>query len=192
LQNTSSESIPTQKGESLAQSAVTSPEAFAELYRLYLPQVYRYHLARSGDQSTAQDLTAQTFIAALEGLPGFRGQGSFIAWLMGIARRKLALHYRSQRRHFPLEEADSLPDPADPPDVRVDTRLNLRQLKLSACASLPSSPALKPLRCLAKARLPSKCWFYAVCVTCEIFVRFLSRRLNDVLYQSPRPGGCPG
>ncbi|MFZ5808120.1 MAG: RNA polymerase sigma factor [Chloroflexota bacterium] len=128
MQNTSTESIPTQKGEILAQSAVTSPEAFAELYRLYLPQVYRYHLARSGDQSTAQDLTAQTFIAALEGLPGFRGQGSFIAWLMGIARRKLALHYRSLRRHLPLEQADSLPDPADPPDVRVDSRLNLRQL----------------------------------------------------------------
>ena len=72
----------------LARQAVQSREAFAELYRRNLARVYRYHIAHTGHSKDAEDLTSQTFMAALEGIGSFRGSGSFAAWLLGIASKK--------------------------------------------------------------------------------------------------------
>jgi RNA polymerase sigma-70 factor (ECF subfamily) len=114
--------------ESLASQATRQPQAFAELYHRHFLRVYRYHLARTGSAVDAQDLTSQTFMAALEGVTGFRGSGSFIAWLMGIARRKTALHYRAQRAPLPLEAADSLADPRPSPEITTFQRLDMAQV----------------------------------------------------------------
>jgi hypothetical protein len=46
--------------------------AVAALYRRYLTPVYRYFCARTGDAGLAEDLTSQTFVAVLEGLPRYR------------------------------------------------------------------------------------------------------------------------
>jgi len=51
----------------LASQARTDPEAFAELYSRHVRSVYRYYLAHTGDIKDAEDLTSQTFMAALEG-----------------------------------------------------------------------------------------------------------------------------
>src|SRR5262249_58042639 len=49
------------------------------------------------------DLAQDVFLAALEGAPSFRRGDDFGAWLRGIARNKLLLHFRSQsRRHQAL------------------------------------------------------------------------------------------
>ncbi len=50
--------------EMLAHRASHDPDAFALLYQRYLNRVYRYLLSRVGDDQDAQDLTAQTFLAA--------------------------------------------------------------------------------------------------------------------------------
>ncbi len=89
----------------LAREALTSAEAFAELYRRNVTRVYRYHMAHTGNVKDAEDLTSQTFLAALEGLHMFRGNGSFAAWLMGIASRRRALFFRGRRLEVPLEAA---------------------------------------------------------------------------------------
>jgi len=72
----------------LARQAITDADAFAELYRRHLTRVYRYHIAHTGNIKDAEDLTSQTFMAALEGIHSFRGTGSFAAWIMGIASKK--------------------------------------------------------------------------------------------------------
>jgi RNA polymerase sigma-70 factor (ECF subfamily) len=79
----------------LAKTAREDADAFAELYRRHLTRVYRYHMARVGNVKDAEDLTSQTFMAALEGIRSFRGSGSFAAWLMGIASKKRAFFFRS-------------------------------------------------------------------------------------------------
>lgn len=61
----------------LAKRAIHDIEAFTELYRRNLTRVYRYHIAHVGNQKDAEDLTSQTFIAALEGIRSFRGGGLF-------------------------------------------------------------------------------------------------------------------
>lgn len=79
--------------------------AFNVLYQKYVQPVYRYQLNRIGAPAEAEDATAQTFLAALEGLPRYRDDGHFAAWLFGIARRKATDHFRQQRRQTTLQES---------------------------------------------------------------------------------------
>ena len=63
----------------LARQARVNAEAFAELYRRHVTRIYRYHMAHIGNVKDAEDLTSQTFMAALEGIRSYRGAGSFAA-----------------------------------------------------------------------------------------------------------------
>jgi RNA polymerase sigma-70 factor, ECF subfamily len=115
--------------ENLATQAHRQPQAFAELYNRHFLRVYRYHMARTGNVADAQDLTSQTFMAALEGVGGFKGSGSFCAWLMGIARRKTALHYRAQKPLTPLETAGVMADPRPSPEASTFQRLDMAHIQ---------------------------------------------------------------
>ena len=112
----------------LARRAARDPEAFSELYQRFLPGVYRYHLARTGQVQEAEDLTAQTFLTAWEAIGGFRGQGSFAAWLFGIASHKLADHYRRRRVDLPLELAEVQRSPDPLPEEAVVQSLEMRRV----------------------------------------------------------------
>jgi len=92
----------------LARRAAHNPDAFTDLYHRYLPGIYRYHLARTGHVQEAEDLTAQTFLTALEFISSFSGRGSLSSWLFGIASHKLADHYRRSRIELPLEQVEDL------------------------------------------------------------------------------------
>lgn len=87
--------------------------AFAALYRRYLPKVYRYFYVRTGAVQPAEDLTSQTFTAALESLPRYRERGTFAAWLFAIASRRYADACRIQAT-VPPEVAGEAWDPPDP------------------------------------------------------------------------------
>jgi RNA polymerase sigma factor (sigma-70 family) len=99
----------------LVRAARRDPVAFAALYRRYVTPIYRYLYSRVGNAADAQDLTAQTFVAALEGLPGYHERGSFAAWLFTIAHNKAADHHRQQHPHLPLDEALDSPDDGENP-----------------------------------------------------------------------------
>lgn len=86
--------------------------AFSELYGRHVDRVYRYLLFRVGNVQDAQDLTAQTFITALEKLDSYRGEGTVVAWFLGIARHKLADHYRQRHVNESLESIEQLPGAA--------------------------------------------------------------------------------
>jgi RNA polymerase sigma-70 factor (ECF subfamily) len=100
------ELTPEQEAD-LVTSAARDPQAFDELYRRYVDRVYAYHLVRTDSREEAEDLTSQTFLAALEGLPGYRRQGNFTVWLFSIARRKLVDHYR-RPAPLPLDMVENL------------------------------------------------------------------------------------
>lgn len=88
--------------------------ALGMLYRRFLPVVYRYVLARVGTAHVAEDVTSETFFAVVEGIGATRAHDelSFTAWLLGIARNKVAMHYRLLRTH--PEEPQSLPPDEQP------------------------------------------------------------------------------
>lgn len=112
----------------LAQQAITNVEAFAELYRRHVTRVHRYHIAHTGNVKDAEDLTSQTFTAALEGIRSFRGSGSFAAWVMGIASKKKLMFFRGRKPEFPLDEALHLPSPSLPTDKAATQRLELESI----------------------------------------------------------------
>ena len=112
----------------LARLAILDIDAFAELYRRHLPRVYRYHVAHVGNVRDAEDLTSQTFIAALEGIRSFRGTGSFAAWILGIASRKRLMFYRGYKPEVPLEAALTYPSPELPTDKAAVQRLQLESV----------------------------------------------------------------
>jgi len=109
----------------LAREAISNVDAFAELYRRHVTRVYRYHIVHTGNLKDAEDLTSQTFIAALEGIRSFRGNGSFAAWIMGIASRKKLMYFRGRRPEFPLDEAVGYPSPSLPTDKAAVQRLQI-------------------------------------------------------------------
>lgn len=100
---------------SLIESAQSDPAAFAILYRQYVTSVYRYVYSRVGNIPDAEDLTAQVFSQALEGLSRYRCRGSFAAWLFTIARRRVTDHYRRRRDHVSFDESFDGPDRCDDP-----------------------------------------------------------------------------
>lgn len=83
---------------------------FSELYQRHGQRVYRYLLSRVGNVHDAQDLTSQTFIAAMEGIHNFRGNSAFTTWLLGIARHKAADQFRLRKPEIDLETAVDVPD----------------------------------------------------------------------------------
>jgi len=112
----------------LAHQARADADAFAELYRRHVNSVYRYHMAHTGNVKDAEDLTSQTFMAALEGIRSYRGSGSFAAWIMGIASRKRALFFRGSKPEVPLDSALHVPTPSLPTDKAVARRLQMDQV----------------------------------------------------------------
>lgn len=120
------ESDTTPDDQALVEQARTSPAAFAVLYDRHLTGVYRYLLAKVGSVEDAEDLTAQTFLEALEQLPRYRGTGVFRAWLFRIARNKSVDHFRRRRPTVALvDDGPWRDDSAESPDDAADRALTL-------------------------------------------------------------------
>lgn len=109
-----------------ARKSLQGRTAFAELYRRYVHRVYRYLLAQTSSEQDAQDLTAQTFLVALEALPGFRGDSPVLTWLIGIARHRALDHFRKAGRTLPLEHASQQPSPF--PEEAIEQQLQLEKV----------------------------------------------------------------
>jgi len=63
----------------------------------HFEQVYGYVAYRlAPDTDAAGDITQETFLAACKGWPSYRAEGSVLGWLRGIARRKIADHFRTR------------------------------------------------------------------------------------------------
>jgi len=73
--------------------------SFGAFYDDALPRVYGYFLHRTGGSPTlAEDLTQETFLAAVRELKKGRRPDARIPWIYGIARHKLIDHYRQRER----------------------------------------------------------------------------------------------
>jgi RNA polymerase sigma-70 factor, ECF subfamily len=78
---------------------VDASAALARLYDETLPRVYGFFLHRvGGNVGTAEDLTQETYLAAVREVRRGNPGDDPIRWLFGIARHKLLDHYRRQGR----------------------------------------------------------------------------------------------
>jgi RNA polymerase sigma-70 factor (ECF subfamily) len=111
-----------------------APRALLELYDEALPAVYGYFARRCPDRATAEDLTSETFLAAMDAARKAVPPPVSVAWLIGVARHKLADHYRRRSDRFSIPVAE-LPEPVEPSDG-WDTELD-RIVAESVLARLP-------------------------------------------------------
>jgi RNA polymerase sigma-70 factor (ECF subfamily) len=130
-----------QADERLALAAREDPAAFAQLYQHYAQHVYRYLLTRVGSAHDAQDLTAQTFAAALKSIGGYRAEGSPAAWLTVIARNLVVSYYRRRRHELSLDD-DALDAHIRPLTAPATEEIVGRRLRMaSVLAALNRLPA---------------------------------------------------
>jgi RNA polymerase sigma factor (sigma-70 family) len=117
------------------------PEAFAVIFDRHAASVGRY-LARRVGREAAQDLVAETFLAAFKGRAGYdRARPEARPWLFGIATRLLARYWRAEQRRLEVLAVV----PAEPPnpghEERVTAELTARQMRQPLVAALAALPA---------------------------------------------------
>ncbi len=97
--------------------------AIGMLYRRFHSAIQRYILTRVADIPTAEDIASETFVAMIRGIASARATDelSFAAWLLGIARNQVLIHFRRVRIHPQVElevmhsnEAQSVAEEGDP------------------------------------------------------------------------------
>lgn len=135
--------------QALVRAAQAEPQAFDGIYRQYADPVYRYLLSRTRNPGVAEELTAQTFLAALEAFPRYRHRGKLAAWLFSIARNKSADHFRDADR---LADLDQIADWQTDLDLDARNQESERRRALQAAiAELPEAQQeLLRLRYLAE------------------------------------------
>ena len=122
------------------QRALVDDAAFESWYRRTLPRVYSYLMSRSGgDVDLAEDLTQQTFVAAIDQRSRYDGRSDTVTWLCGIARHKLADHFRAierdERRQMRMEVRRIELDEGPGPELGLEDR----SLITEVLRSLPTS-----------------------------------------------------
>jgi RNA polymerase sigma-70 factor, ECF subfamily len=115
------------------------PRSFGAFYDDALPRVYGYFLHRcGGSASVAEDLTQETFLAAVAELAKDRRVTAPTAWIHGIARHKLVDHYRRQER---VERSPAAAWEAEQLEAElvVEDTQQARERTLAALGSVASS-----------------------------------------------------
>jgi RNA polymerase sigma-70 factor (ECF subfamily) len=119
-------------------NVLASDEAFQAWYARALPRVYGYVLVRCGrDTELAEELTQEAFTEAVSDRRALQGAIDPTAWLIGIARHRIADHFRrvgrERRRTIALAVHEIILD--DP--ARDWQQLDERQAIRSAMEALP-------------------------------------------------------
>ena len=92
--------IGSPEADALVRDAIDGDtDAFALLFRVTLPSVYRYLFGRCGDAALAEDLAQDSYLRAMRAVrSSFNGGSSeFLAWLIRIARNRFLDHVKSGR-----------------------------------------------------------------------------------------------
>ena len=107
-------------------------QAFAELYKAHLRDIYSYSYYRVGNHHDAEDLTEQTFLQAYRHFDRAQRESNgrpLRPWLIRIAHNLASNYYRdrSRRPQTPLDSADPIATRHDTEDL-VAGREELRQV----------------------------------------------------------------
>jgi RNA polymerase sigma-70 factor, ECF subfamily len=113
--------------------------SFGAFYDDVLPRIYGYFLRRCGGSvMLAEDLTQDTFLAAVAELAKERRVTAPMAWIHGIARHKLLDHYRrEQRDDRPLELASESGEVGE--ELIVADQAEARERAMAALAAVAAS-----------------------------------------------------
>jgi RNA polymerase sigma-70 factor, ECF subfamily len=82
--------------------------AFRELYRAFSRRLYAYVLRQLGDPAQAEEIVADTLYEVWRQPARFRGDSQFSTWLIGVARNKVLMAFRSRKPDAKHEDLDDV------------------------------------------------------------------------------------
>ena len=80
----------------------------AQMYEAYYMRVFSYVMTLSGDRSSAEEITQETFFRAFSKQREFRGESDEVTWLCAIAKNLFVDERRRQARYGDIPE--EMPD----------------------------------------------------------------------------------
>ena len=83
------------------------PERWVEEHGDYL---FKFALVRLRDQTRAEDMVQETFLAALKGRQNFQGRSAEKSWLVGILKHKILDYYRKAGRETSFTDLEFYSD----------------------------------------------------------------------------------
>ena len=73
--------------------------------------LFKYAIFRLRDETAAEDVVQETFLAALKAYGKFEARGSERTWLVGILKHKITDHFRRVSREAPIgEDVEEAPE----------------------------------------------------------------------------------
>jgi RNA polymerase sigma-70 factor, ECF subfamily len=81
-----------------AGTSAQDPASLLGFYDTALPSVYGYLSTRCGTRALAEELTSETFLAAVDAARSDDPPALSIPWIIGVARHKLVDHWRREAR----------------------------------------------------------------------------------------------
>jgi RNA polymerase sigma-70 factor, ECF subfamily len=122
----------------LAAAGSGDPAAFELLYDRYERRVYNYVRSFVRQPALAEEVVIDTMLAVWHGARSFTQASRVSTWILGVARHKALDAVRKAGRQgadLPLDQAETLVDPAESPVDGIDRNLNA-QLMQRAIAQL--------------------------------------------------------
>ncbi len=124
--------------EAVMEAAIAGQEwAFNNLYTDLHPLLLRY--LRAQEPGVADDLAAETWMAAAHRLADFNGnEAGWRAWMFTIARNRLASYRRTsaRRRTFPVPSTTLVNYPSTSPELGDPSDVALENLSTTAAVDL--------------------------------------------------------
>ncbi len=116
-------------------------QALADIYDWYMPRVFRYAMARLGNQHEAEDLTEEVFLKMLGAIGDFRWREvPFSSWIFRIAHNCIATHFRkvAQRGGGTAELSEDMIDVRHDLALAVEERITMEEVRV-ATLQLPDA-----------------------------------------------------
>lgn len=82
----------------IARAKSGDDEAFAAIFEHHSRFVYKFIYAMRGEQSAAEELTQETFLAAYKNIHGLRGEANLRTWLCAIAKNIVYKNFRASSK----------------------------------------------------------------------------------------------
>ncbi|PID70283.1 hypothetical protein CSB37_02765 [bacterium DOLZORAL124_38_8] len=80
-------------------------DAFSFLYEAHFESVYKFVYYKTMHKETAEDITSQTFLKALDKIGSFNAkQSMFKTWLFTIARNLIIDFYRTEKKYTDIDD----------------------------------------------------------------------------------------
>lgn len=155
-------------------------ESFEKLVRLYEKRVFSLTSRMCRNSADAEEAAQETFLAAWQALPAFRGDASFATWLYRLVSNACVDILRREGRHQvmagpSLDDEESSPEPPDksPSPHALAERAELRRQIEAGLAALP--PEYRQVLILREIH---QCTYDEIAQICSIDLGTVKSRIN--------------